>query len=88
MKPTFTPGSRYVKDAQVLHIKSVGAKVLTTRGLKTFEEMAEWTQQDKPERPRTHAPVSAKLTPSEKDALYKHFPSAAAAIRFALSNKK
>jgi len=86
MNKTFTPGSRYVKDARVLHIKAVKTNgVLTSRGFMSYEEINTWSKSDKPEKPVQ--PVSAKLTKAEKDEMYKHFPSAAAAIRFAIEFK-
>lgn len=86
MKQTFTPGSRYVKDSRVLHIKAVKTNgVLTSRGFMTYDEINTWSKQDKPEKPIS--PVSAKLTKAEKDEMYRHFPSAAAAIRFAIEAK-
>lgn len=86
MNKTFTPGSRYVKDARVLHIKAAKTNgVLTSRGFMSYEEINTWSKADKPDKP-VH-PVSAKLTKAEKDEMYKHFPSAAAAIRFAIAQK-
>lgn len=82
MNKTFTPGSRYVKDARVLHIKAVETNgVLTSRGFMSYEEINTWSKSDKPVQT-----VSAKLTKAEKDEMYKHFPSAAAAIRFAIQS--
>ena len=84
MKTTFTPGSRFVKDGRALHIKQVCAdKVLTSRGIKTFSEMAAYTH----EAPKQIKPVSAKLTADEKAEMERLFPSAAAAIRYAISEK-
>lgn len=86
MNKTFTHGSRYVKDARVLHIKAVKENgVLTSRGFMSYEEINTWSRQDKPDKPIS--PVSAKLTKAEKDEMYRHFPSAAAAIRFAIETK-
>lgn len=85
MKKTFTPGSRYVKDSRVLHIKEIRPDgVLTSRGFMTYDEINTWSKQDKPEKPIS--PVSAKLTKDEKDEMYRHFPTAAAAIRFAIQS--
>lgn len=87
MKTTITPGARYIKDEQVLHVKAVRANnVLTTRGIKSFEEMAEWTLQ--PLKSRKANGVTAVLKLEEKQEMYKHFKTTAEAIRFAIAHVK
>ena len=83
MKATYPPGTRLVRQGQVLHIKAIRANdALTTRGIKTFDELQEWTIE--PLQKKKFVTATALLVPDEKVAVYKHFKNPAAAIRYAL----
>jgi hypothetical protein len=87
MKQQPLPGTRFVKDDKVLHIKRVrDSYVLTTRGKMTYEELATYQQVDLPRPQRAVMTILAPMPFREK--VYKYFKTPAEGLRYAVAMKE
>lgn len=89
MKTTYHPGQRLTKGDYALHIKAVRLNgCMTTRGFKSFEDLATFTAHPyTPPRP-SGKNTSVRLTQEEFGKCAIYFGNPSAAIRWAIQQKE